>query len=199
MDEIIKYGKFKKFEKNKKKRQIILCNSSRRAIEYLTSLQTRLNGEYDKVPNYLVTKEGKIYNLISDDSYSNLFSDREVNRNSIIICIENLGWLQRLPLNIDYTNWIGDIYVKDAVSKRWRGKQFWDTYTNEQFVSLVDLVKKLTKKFSINNQFIGHNTKVDGIKVYNGIVCRSNYHNRYTDPSPAFDFENFKKNIENEG
>ena len=85
MDEIIKYGKFKKFEKNKKKRQIILCNSYRRSTEYLTSLQTRLNGEYDKIPNYLITKDGKIFSLISDDSYSNFFSDRDINRNSIII------------------------------------------------------------------------------------------------------------------
>jgi N-acetyl-anhydromuramyl-L-alanine amidase AmpD len=199
MDDIIKYGKFKKFEKNKKKRQIILCHSFRRSEEYLASIQYRVNGDYDKIPNYFITKDGKILNLISDDSYSNFFDDKDINRNSILICLENYGWLTKLPLNINYTNWIGDIYVKDAVSKRWRGKDFWDRYTDEQYTSLVNLVKKLTKKFSIKNKFIGHNTKVDGVKVFNGIVCRSNYHNRFTDLSPAFDFENFKKNIENEG
>ena len=74
MDEIIKYGKFKKFEKNKKKRQIILCNSYRRSTEYLTSLQTRLNGEYDKIPNYLITKDGKILQLLENTEHTEFFS-----------------------------------------------------------------------------------------------------------------------------
>ena len=33
---------------------------------------------------------------------------------------------------------------------------------------------------------------MDGVKLFNGIVCRSNYSNRHTDVSPSFDFEFFK-------
>jgi len=91
MPEIKKYGKFPKFEKNKKKRQIILCHSHRPAQNYLNSLKYRKNGSYDKIPNYFIDRNGNILNLISDDSYTNFFSDYEVKRNSIIICLENLG------------------------------------------------------------------------------------------------------------
>jgi N-acetyl-anhydromuramyl-L-alanine amidase AmpD len=198
MSNIVKYGKFVNFDKNKKKKQIILCHSFRNHDEYLNSLKYRLNGKYDKIPNYLITKDGEILSLIPDDSYSNFFFDKEVNKNSIIICLENLGWLDKKPLDISHTNWIGDIYTKEVFTKKWRGKIFWDKYTSNQFESLVKISKKLLVKFSIDNKFIGHNTKVEGIKLFNGIVCKSNYNDKFTDVSPSFDFELFKQNIENE-
>jgi len=196
MSNIVKYGKFVNFDKNKKKKQIILCHSFRNHDEYLNSLKYRLNGKYDKIPNYFITKNGEILNLISDDSYSNFFLDSSINKNSVIICLENLGWLEKTPLGLSYSNWIGDIYSKSVFERKWRNKLFWEPYPKEQIDSLISLSKKLIKKFSIDNKFIGHNTKVEGIKLFNGIVCRSNYNNVFTDLSPSFDFEYFKKNIE---
>jgi N-acetyl-anhydromuramyl-L-alanine amidase AmpD len=198
MLKIEKYGKFHNFEKNKKKKQIILCHSHRGAPDYLNSLKSRNNGEYDKIPNYFITKEGKVINLISDDSYSNFFYDTDINKNSIIICLENLGWLEKKPLDISYTNWIGDIYKKEVFSKKWKGKLYWDNYSDSQYNNLLELCRKIMKKFSINNQFIGHNTKVEGVKLYNGIVCRSNYHSRFFDLCPSFNFDKFKNDIEYE-
>jgi len=119
-------------------------------------------------------------------------------RNSIVICLENLGWLQKTPLGLSYSNWIGDIYSKSIFQKKWKDKLYWEPYSEEQLNSLVELSKKLLVKFSIDNKFIGHNTKVDGVKLFNGIVCRSNYNSRYTDISPAFDYEKFKNLIEND-
>jgi hypothetical protein len=52
--------------------------------------------------------------------------------------------------------------------------------------------------YSIDKKCVGHNTKVDGIERYEGIVSRSNFSSKYTDLSPAFDFEKFLKYIENE-
>lgn len=63
--------------------------------------------------------------------------------------------------------------------------------------SLSDLCEHLFEKYSIKNKFIGHNTKVDGIKIFEGVVCKSNFDTKYTDVSPAFDFE-FLKKTENE-
>jgi hypothetical protein len=83
MLEIKKYGKFSNFEKNKKKKQIILCNSFRPQGEYLNSLKYRFNGNYKKIPNYLITKSGVVLNFISDDSYGDFFSESEVNKHSI--------------------------------------------------------------------------------------------------------------------
>jgi len=199
MLEIKKYGKFSNFEKNKKKKQIILCNSFRPQGEYLNSLKYRFNGNYKKIPNYLITKSGVVLNFISDDSYGDFFSESEVNKHSIVICLENLGWLQKTPLGLSHSNWIGDIYSKDIFEKKWRDKICWEPYPIEQIDSLVGLSKKLLSKFSIDNRFIGHNTKVEGVKLFNGIVCRSNFNNRFTDLSPSFNYEYFKNNIENEG
>jgi len=198
MVNITKYGKFKGFEKNKKKKQIILCHSYRPSSQYLNSLKYRNNGNYKKIPNYFITRDGKILNLISDDSYSEFFGDKLIDKDSISICLENLGWVNKKQLSNNYLNWIGDIYSEEVLHKKWRDKLTWSKYTEEQMNSLIELCKKLTKKFSINNNFIGHNTKVDGVKIFNGIVCRSNYSNNYTDLSPAFDFERLKKEIENE-
>ena len=198
MLKIEKYGKFQTFEKNKKKKQIILCHSHRYRQEYLNSIKYRNNEKYDKIPNYFITKEGQVLSLIPDDSYSNFFNDNDINKNSVIICLENLGWVEKKPLDISYTNWIGDIYSKEIFSKKWKGKLYWDSYTEEQYNMLLELCIKIMKKFSMNNQFIGHNTKVEGVKLYNGIVCRSNYHSRFFDLCPSFDFEKFKKDIEHE-
>ena len=95
---IEKYGNFKTTGKQKKKKQIILCHTSREVEEYLTSLKVRYNSKYDKIPNYLITKNGKILQLLPDEGYTNFFSENDINRNSIIVCLENLGWLEKKPL-----------------------------------------------------------------------------------------------------
>ena len=50
----------------------------------------------------------------------------------------------------------------------------------------------------INKKFVGHNTKINGIEKFEGIVTRSNYFSETTDLNPSFDFEYFLKNIEDE-
>ena len=82
MLDIIKYGNFKSVGKQKKKRQIILCHTSREVEEYLTSLNFRYNSKYDRIPNYVVTRTGKVLQLLSDVSHSNFFIEENLNRNS---------------------------------------------------------------------------------------------------------------------
>ena len=107
---IQKYGNFKPTGKQKKKKQIILCHTSREVEEYLTSLKFRYNGKFDRIPNYVITRDGKILQLLSDISHTNYFNNENINRNSIIICLENLGWLEKKPLTNSYINWKGSIY-----------------------------------------------------------------------------------------
>ena len=47
--------------------------------------------------------------------------------------------------------------------------------------------------FNISKKCVGHNTKVNGVNQFDGIVTRSNYTTDVTDLSPAFDFDYFKK------
>jgi N-acetyl-anhydromuramyl-L-alanine amidase AmpD len=184
--------------RNKKKKQIILANTSRNLRDYIVSLKERHNKKYQKIPNYVISREGVIYKLIPDDTYSLFFKKEPINKNSIIIVFENLGWLEKRPLTDYYVNWIGDIYKGEIFERKWRDYFFWQPYTEEQLKSCAELCNKLTDDFSIDKKCVGHNTKVEGVERYNGIISKSNINSKSTDLSPAFDFDLFIKYFENE-
>ena len=198
MIDIIKYGEFKPVGKQKKKHQIILTHTSRNINDYLQSLKFRFNGGFKRIPNYIITREGKIIQLLGNTEHSEYFKDPNINRNSIIISLENLGWLQKEPLTDHYINWIGDIYKGNVFEKKWRDYFFWQPYTEEQLQSVNSLCDKLLKELKIKPQIVEHNTKIAGIEKYVGIVSKSNFDTIYTDLSPAFNFNELLKNIENE-
>ena len=198
MTDIIKYGEFKPVGKQKKKHQIILTHTSRNINDYLQSLKFRFNGDFKRIPNYIITREGKIIQLLGNTEHSEYFKDPNINRNSIIISLENLGWLQKEPLTDHYINWIGDIYKGKVFEKKWRDYFFWQPYTEEQVQSTNSLCEKLLKEMKIKPQIVEHNTKIAGIEKYVGIVSKSNFDTIYTDLSPAFNFNELLKNIENE-
>ncbi len=107
---IQKYGTFKSKGKQKKKTQIILSHTSREVEQYLTSLKFRYNGSFDRVPNFLISRKGEVLQLIPETGFTNYFNDDSVNQNSVVISLENLGWLEKKPLSNYYINWIGSIY-----------------------------------------------------------------------------------------
>lgn len=189
--EIIKYGDFKPLGKQKKKSQIILTHTSRNVENYLTSLRYRYSGMFDRIPNYVITKEGKILQLLENVEHTNFFKNININRNSIIICLENLGWLEKQPLQNHYVNWIGDIYKGKPFERRWRDYFFWEPYTEKQLDSLSDLSNTIITDMKIRKEFVGNNTKYNGVDKFQGVVTRSNYDSNYTDLSPAFDFDVF--------
>jgi N-acetyl-anhydromuramyl-L-alanine amidase AmpD len=198
MIDIIKYGDFKPVGKQKKKHQIILTHTSRNINDYLQSLKFRFNGNFKRIPNYIITREGKIIQLLGNTEHSEYFKDPNINRNSIIISLENLGWLQKEPLTDHYINWIGDIYKGEVFKKKWRDYFFWQPYTETQIENLGLLCKELFEIGNIKPQIIEHNTKINGIEKYCGVVTKSNFSIDYTDVSPAFEFNELLKNIENE-
>lgn len=198
MESIITYKEFDYQGKNKNKTQIILINSSRKFNDYLLSLKNRYNGKYNKIPNYIITNQGEVHHLLSDEKYSSIFKNNSINKNSIIICLENLGWLKKEPLKDYYINWIGDIYKGVVIDRKWREYFFWEPYKENQINVLSDLCKELIKKNSITNNLIGHNTKINGIEKIGGIVTRSNFDSNFTDVTPAFDFDKFNKLLGNE-
>ena len=191
------YGNFKTTGKQKKKKQIILCHTSREVEEYLTSLKFRYNSKYDKIPNYIVTKNGTILKLLPDDGHSNFFLEPNINRNSIIVCLENLGWLEKKPLTNYYINWKGSIYNQEVYEKKWRDFFFWEPYSEDQVKSTAELCLQLTEILNIKKKCVGHNTKIDGVEHFEGIVSKSNFDGRFTDLNPSFNFESFNKLIQN--
>ena len=198
MVNIEKHGNFKSVGKYKKKTQIILCHTSREVEEYLASLNFRYNSKYDKIPNYVITREGKILQLLSDQGYGNFFDDHITNKLSIFVMLENLGWLEKKPLSNHYINWKGSIYNEQVYEKKWRDFYFWQPYTPQQIKMTAELCKHLIETLQIEKTCVGHNTKVDGIENFEGICSRSNYDSNYTDLNPSFNFETFIKFLENE-
>lgn len=196
--EISEYGNFTSEQKEDNKSQIILVHTGRPTENYLQSLKFRYNGKLNRIPNYVITRNGNILKLLNNGEFTDFFSNKHVNRNSIVICLENLGWLQKEPLKDYYVNWIGDIYKGVVYEKKWRDYYFWQPYTTLQVEATALLCKKLFKEMSIKNHLIGHNTKINGVEKFEGIVTRSNYNQNYTDLNPSFDFELFLKNIEDE-
>jgi len=195
---IQKYGDFKPIGKQKKKKQIILCHTSREIGEYLTSLKFRYNSRYDKIPNYIITEKSEVLQLLPETSHTNFFDEENINRNAVIICLENLGWLEKKPLTNYYINWKGSIYNQQVYEKKWRDYFFWDPYPTSQLETTADLCSHLIETLNIKKQCVGHNTKVDGVVNYEGIVTRSNFDTKFTDLNPSFNFENFTKKIQYE-
>jgi N-acetyl-anhydromuramyl-L-alanine amidase AmpD len=194
---IEKYGKFKTLGKQKKKKQIILCHTSREVEEYLVSLKYRYNSKFDRIPNYVVTKNGEVLQLLPNDGHTNIFTEDRINQNSIVVCLENLGWLEKKPLTNYYINWKGSIYNQQVYEKKWRDFFFWEPYTVSQISSAAELCNNLIEELRIKRQCVSNNTKIDGISNFEGIVSRSNFNSKYTDLNPSFNFENFVNLIEN--
>ena len=193
-----KYGNFKPIGKNKVKKQIILCHTSREVEEYLTSLKFRYNGNYDKIPNYVITREGNILQLLPEDGYSNFIYKEKIRKTSIIISLENLGWLTKKPLSNNYINWKGSIYNGEVHERKWRDFFFWHPYSEVQLKNAAQLCNQIIENFQIEKRCTGHNTKFEGIENFVGITSRSNYDTSFTDLSPSFNFELFTKYFENE-
>jgi len=196
--EIQKLTGFKNVGTWKNKKQILLVHTSRHASDYITSLRNRLNGEYLRIPHYLIRKDGRVFQLLDTEYYSDFFDESKNQRQVIVISLDNLGWLKKNPLDASYINWIGNIYKEGVYERKWRGHFFWDKYTSEQMDSLQQLCVQLCEEYDIPKTCVGHNVKLDNMELFGGIATKSNYTTKTTELSPAFDFEEFVKIFENE-
>ena len=189
---------FKPVGNNKRKKQILLTHTGRPITDYISGLQNRLNGDYKKLPHYVISREGEIIQIIPPKTYSKFLETAPLNKQTIIISLENLGWLKKNPLKDGYINWIGNIYNDKVYERKWRGYFFWQPYTEKQMEVLPQLILNLCDEFNIPKTAIGHNVKVDRVDKFSGIASYSNYSRERTDLNPSFDFEELLKNIDNE-
>lgn len=182
-----------KYQTGLKKIQIVLTHTSRNIFDYMVSIKLRFGGQPIKLPHYVIGRDGKVIQLLSDDTNGNFTNNDRVNDNAIVISLENLGWLEKEPLKQHHINWIGNIYKEKVVDRKWRDYFFWHPYTDIQLEKTAELCKKLSEIHGIEPKCVGHNTKVRGIESFLGVITRSNFDEFATDVSPAFDFEKFNK------
>lgn len=181
------------------KKQIIIGHTSSLDMLHHTKWINRLNGNYKKTAAFSIDKDGVVFNHFDPIFFSNFTENLETDKKSIVILLENEGWLIKNNEKNEYINWIGYIYNKPdlVVEKRWRGYTYWAPYTPQQFNSAVELANKLCDEFFIPNIAIPHNTKVDKLDSFQGVLYNSNFEKLFTDLSPAWNCEEFKYKFEN--
>lgn len=180
------------------KKRIVIGHTFNHNMQHFIGWKHRHNGRHKRTAAFTIDAAGSVYKHFEPQFTSKYFNDVELDTKSIVILLENDGWLLKDITNNEFITWIGYIYKEpnEIVEKKWRNHNLWCPYTKEQFQSAQDLVKVLCNEFSIPLASISHNTKVDDIKDYEGIIYKSNLNKNNTDLSPAWDFQNFKNKIE---
>jgi hypothetical protein len=171
-----------------KKTQILLYDTQRKVDDFFQKIKCRRNGKYEDIPHFVVSKSGVIYEVFDTNSSSVTYQNPNIDRKLIKVAIENLGWLNKNAITGIYSNWIGDPYRTEPYIKNWRNYFFWDIYTEEQQLKVSELCDYLCEKHNIFKQHVPSQGYIENISKFNGIVCKSNFSNIYTDINPSFNF-----------
>ncbi len=175
------------------KTQIFLYDTQRRLDDFIMKLKYRNDSKYEDIPHYIISKSGKIIKIFDPNYSSKTFGVKEVDRRMIKIALENLGWLNKNTITGVLYNWIGDPYRSEPYIKKWRDYYFWDPYTEEQLISLVQLCSSLCKDYKIPYQTVPSQGYLSNSIKFKGIICKSNFLNIYTDINPSLNFNIFYK------
>jgi hypothetical protein len=183
-------------KKNTKKTQILLFDTFRRTEDYIAKIKYRRDGAFTDIPHYIVNKLGIVHSIFDTKYYSVTFDDPTIDKKIIKIAIENLGWLNKNTITGVLYNWIGDAYRSEPYTKSWRNHIFWDKYTDSQLNSIVMLCDMLCDKHNIPKQSVPSQGLYNNVDKIEGIICKSNFSDIYTDINPSFNFNIFLKNAE---
>lgn len=185
-----------------KKNKILLLNTSMKEDDYFSRLYTQNQNNY---PHFFINEKGEMFQLYDETKYYNstITNNLLINRHSIIIAIENLGWLKQVGSiednDLGYVNWYNILVPENDVFKKdYRNQKYWHTYSKNIYTSLKLLLPHLIKKHKIKKDYIKHCFEYENIDEYEGILTRSNICSSYTDVSPAFNFNEICKLLKNE-
>jgi N-acetyl-anhydromuramyl-L-alanine amidase AmpD len=180
------------------KKQIIIGHTFNHNMRHVVGWRHRYNGIYKKTAAYTISKNGDIFKHFEPKYHSRYFNNLELDRKTIVILLENDGWLLKDSQNSQFITWIGDIYKQPSpiIEKRWRGYDHWEPYTLEQLESATNLAKELCEEFNIPVSAISHNTRVEGVDNFSGVLYKSNLDKHFTDVSPAWPCDTFKNKLE---
>lgn len=180
------------------KTQIVLASTFNHDMKHFIGWENRHNGNYKKTAAFTIDAAGVVYKHFEPKHHSKFFGKLELDTKSIVILLENDGWLIKDEEKNQFITWIGDIYNKpnEVFDKRWRNYRYWAPHTKAQFDSALELVKKLCDEFYIPLEAIGHNTKVESLSDFQGVIYKSNIEKHYTDLNPSWDCGEFKNKLE---
>lgn len=181
------------------KKQIVLGNTFNDGMRHVFGWETRYNGKYKKTASFTIDKKGKIYQHFDPKYYSRYFNNPDQNTKSVVILIENIGWLTKDNKKTEYTNCFNEKYygeIDGIMEKKWRDYVYWAPYNDEQLESAIKLVRTLCSDLNIPKLVVAHNTKIDDLYDFEGVLYKSNIEKHFTDLNPNWKFEIFKNKIE---
>jgi hypothetical protein len=183
-------------ETKTKKTQILIGGSLRKESNHILHLKNKDFGLSKRWPTYTITRNGKIHQHFDPSFYSDYMNVKEIDKKSVSIVLENMGWVYYDANKEYFVNWIDEECNDKLIGEQpWKNYRYWEKYTSAQYTSLVSLCEYLTKELDIKMDAIGHNTfeTEKDLATFQGIVTKSNYDSDYTDLNPLFDFNKFLK------
>ena len=175
-----------------KKKQIILAGSLRANSNYIKHLYIKEYGKTKKWCTYTISRDGKIFQHYDPAYYTDFMGIKTIDKHSISIVLENMGSIFYDYDSEKWLNWAMEVCDESLVyEKSWKGTSYWESYTEEQFKSVVELSKYLCETYDINVDCIGYNVYKNGTADFEGIVTRSNFDIDYDDLNPSFNFKKY--------
>jgi|AntRauTorckE5430_2_1112549.scaffolds.fasta_scaffold06736_2 N-acetyl-anhydromuramyl-L-alanine amidase AmpD len=158
---------------------------------------------------FVLGRSGMVFQLFSSAAWSYHLGRNSLGGNavqskiSLGIEISNYGPLTKKGNNLEtaYSSstrkdvycTLGDTdqYVK--LPKSYRGYQYYTAFTNEQYHSLILLLRYLTATYQIPRQFVGEDSRFEttsaGSANFKGICSHVNFRKDKCDIGPAFDWD----------
>lgn len=159
---------------------------------------------------YLIGRNGTIYNLFTSDYWSYHLGEGAMGGNTvrsqttIAIELSNIGPLKKIGNNLVTSYNDKDVYCSlNQTEYYWEGPfrnyDYFATFTDKQYDSLIILLRYLTSTYNIPRKFLDedqfHETFPE-VSGFNGIVTHVNYRSSgKTDIGPSFDWQRVKKGI----
>lgn len=152
---------------------------------------------------FVIGRNGTIYNLFPSAYWSYHLGKGAVGGNTIRskatvgIEISNIGGLKRVG-NQMHTYYANDVYCNPDenshfISSPYRRFEYYATYTDAQYRSLIVLLRYLTARYNIQRKFMDEAVRFEAherVVNFGGIVSHVNYRNEgKEDIGPAFDWQ----------
>lgn len=172
---------------------------------YLKGDIATLTKQHVSVP-FVVGRNGIIYNLFASKYWSYhlgpgaIGGNTGMSRECIGIEISNIGPLKLIGENLVTTYSNTDVYCSLAetqyytrLSTKYRGFEYFATYTAAQYEAISKLLKFLCAKYTLPKKFLNEPERYaimteSGFKNYTGIVSHVNCRTDKVDIGPAFDW-----------
>ncbi|HEX8691764.1 MAG TPA: N-acetylmuramoyl-L-alanine amidase [Longimicrobium sp.] len=152
---------------------------------------------------FVVARDGTIYRLFSSKQWSFHLGkgaaggNEPMSKSSVAIELSNVGHLVQDGNNLREPS--GTVYCSldekqfyKKLAQPYRGFSFYATFTDEQYQSLITLLRYLSATFDIPKQFIDEPRRfetIDNIAAFAGITTHVNYRKTgKRDIGPAFDW-----------